>query len=226
MFEPFVLLIHSSTHSHTHTFTHSHRKLLLTYIDILAFLFSSTLLQAFFRVSLITATVAPTLAPTFAPTSTSAPTFASGSVSTTVFATQKVNTGQTLTEMQYATFATAFATGMQSVLPGTTIIVTGVTASSRRYLLAAAAVSYTATSTSLSTASIQAGISSTAATTAVTSSLQSAGFSGVVLSVPVFATPAPSSAPVQSSTLSQVSQENNTVVVVLTLTQNIVSLHL
>ena len=213
MFEPFVLLIHSSTHSHTHTFTHSHRKLLLTYIDILAFLFSSTLLQAFFRVSLITATVGPTHPP-------------SGSVSTTVFATQKVNTGQTLTEMQYATFATAFATGMQSVLPGTTIIVTGVTASSRRYLLAAAAVSYTATSTSLSTASIQAGISSTAATTAVTSSLQSAGFSGVVLSVPVFATPAPSSAPVQSSTLSQVSQENNTVVVVLTLTQNIVSLHL
>ena len=110
--------------------------------------------------------------------------------------------------MQAPGFATAFAYGMQSALPGTIITVTGVTASTRRFLLATAAVSYTAASTTLTAASLQASISSTAATTAVTNSLQTAGYSGVSLTAPTFATPAPtnapSSAPAAAPTLSQV----------------------
>ena len=141
---------------------------------------------------------APTLAPTPYPTIPTA-----DGLTTTVFVTQTVNTGQTLAQMQAPAFATAFAYGLQFALPGTNIVVTGVTASTRRFLLAAAAVSYTATSASLSASSLQAGISSTAATTAVTSFLKTAGFSGVSLSVPAFVTPAPTSAPVASK-LSQV----------------------
>ena len=148
-------------------------------------------------------TVAPTPTPSTAPTSLPA-TPTSTPLSTTVFVTQTVNTVQSLAEMQYASFATAFANGMQSALPGTTIVVTGVTASTRRFLLAAASVSYTATSTILSAAAIQTSIASPAATSAVASSLGSAGYSGVTLSTPVFTTPAPSSAPVTTNKLSQV----------------------
>jgi hypothetical protein len=144
---------------------------------------------------------APTVAPTSSPTITV--TIATP-LSTTVFVTQTVNTGQSLAEMQYASFATAFANGMQNAIPGTTVVVTGVTAATRRFLLAAAAVSYTASSTTLSAATIQTGIVSPAATSAVASFLGTAGFSGVTLSTPVFTTPAPSSAPVQSNKLSQV----------------------
>ena len=135
--------------------------------------------------------------------SATAPAPTSTGLSTKIFVTQTVNTGQTLAQMQAPAFATAFAYGLQFALPGTNIVVTGVTASTRRFLLAAAAVSYTATSASLSASSLQAGISSTAATTAVTSFLKTAGFSGVSLSVPAFVTPAPTSAPVASK-LSQV----------------------
>ena len=142
---------------------------------------------------------APTLAPTPYPTIPTA-----DGLTTTVFVTQTVNTGQTLAQMQAPAFATAFANGMQAALPGTTITVTGVAASTRRFLLAAAAVSYTATSATLSVASLKAGISCTAATTAVTSSLQTAGFSGITLAAPTFATPTP--APTSVSDAPRLSQ--------------------
>ena len=136
--------------------------------------------------------------------SATAPAPTSTGLSTKIFVTQTVNTGQTLAQMQAPAFATAFANGMQAALPGTTITVTGVAASTRRFLLAAAAVSYTATSATLSVASLKAGISSTAATTAVTSSLQTAGFSGITLAAPTFATPTP--APTSVSDAPRLSQ--------------------
>jgi len=74
-----------------------------------------------------------------------------------VYATATVNTGQTLAQMQAPAFAAAFKAGVESSMSGVTCTVTSVTGARRlrRQLLAAATVSFTATSTSVTASTMQ-----------------------------------------------------------------------
>ena len=150
---------------------------------------------------------APTTSPTFAPSSlqptkqtiiataapsvgtmaTSFPTTTVGVLNTVIAVTQTVASATlTVSQAQSNTFMTAFAVGIQSAVPGVTITVTSVTAARRR-LLASVVVSYSASSTTVSTSALSASLSSSATIASASASLVAAGYAGVSISSPVFA---------------------------------------
>ena len=151
---------------------------------------------------------APTPAPTFAPSSlqptkqtvlaptvemgvtpspSQFPTVTSGSFNTVVSVSQIVTSATlTVSQAQSSSFMTAFAAGIQNAVPGVTITVTSVSAARRR-LLASVVVSYTAGSATASASALAASLSSPAAIAATSASLGAAGYAGVFVSSPVFA---------------------------------------
>ena len=158
---------------------------------------------------------APTRAPTFAPSSrqptkqtvtlapavetvvTSSPSAfvtpspsAFAGVLNTVYVSQSV-TSATLTaaQAQSSTFMSAFAAGIQNAVPGVTVTVTSVSAARRR-LLASVVVSYIASSATASTSALTASLNSPSTIAAASASLVAAGYAGVSVSNPVFASTA------------------------------------
>ena len=147
---------------------------------------------------------APTRAPTFAPSSlqptkqtvvlsptvemvvTPSPSAFAG-VLNTVYVSQSVTSATlTVAQAQSSSFLTAFAVGIQNAVPGVTVTVTSVSAARRR-LLASVAVSYSASSATASTSALTASLSSPSTIAAASASLVAAGYAGVSVSSPVFA---------------------------------------